>query len=84
MPMKIVVTIHEPTPERAIEAIRAIPARHDLVEVRLDAFQTPAGPFQTHIAQEMLVDASEFPLEFRLCCEFPRESPPCGGCRSRD
>ena len=40
--MKIVVTIHEPTPDRAIEAIRAISARHDMVEIRLDAFEVPA------------------------------------------
>jgi shikimate 5-dehydrogenase/3-dehydroquinate dehydratase len=36
--MKLVVTIHEPTPERAIEAIRAVGARHDMIEVRVDAF----------------------------------------------
>src|SRR4051794_35524596 len=36
--MKLVVTIHEPSPEHAIEAIRAIGLRHDMVEVRVDAF----------------------------------------------
>jgi hypothetical protein len=43
-----------------------------------DALQTPARPFEAHISQEMSVDASEFPLEFRLYCQLPRESPPCG------
>lgn len=43
--MKIVVTIHEPTPDRALEAIRAIPARHDMVEVRFDAFGGAAADF---------------------------------------
>jgi shikimate 5-dehydrogenase/3-dehydroquinate dehydratase len=38
--MKLVVTIHEPTPDRTIEAIRAIGAHHDMVEVRVD---TPGG-----------------------------------------
>ena len=42
MPMKLVVTIHEPTPDRTVEAIRAIDARHDMVEVRVDAFGVPA------------------------------------------
>ncbi len=36
--MKLVVTIHEATPERAVEAIRAIALPHDMVEVRVDAF----------------------------------------------
>jgi 3-dehydroquinate dehydratase len=36
--MKLVVTIHEPTQEAAIEAIRSLPADHDMIEVRLDAF----------------------------------------------
>ena len=40
--MKLVVTIHEPTPDRTVEAIRAIDARHDIVEVRVDAFGVPA------------------------------------------
>ena len=40
--MKLVITIHEPTPDCAIEAIRAIGARHDMVEVRVDAFSVPA------------------------------------------
>src|SRR5437588_6266544 len=38
LPMKLVVTIHEPTPDRAVEVIRSIGARHDMVEVRIDAF----------------------------------------------
>src|SRR5947207_996342 len=45
--MKLVVTIHEPTPDRAIEAIRAIGARHDMVEVRVDAFSGAAVDFGT-------------------------------------
>ncbi len=36
--MKLVVTIHESAPEKAIEAIRAIALPHDMVEVRVDAF----------------------------------------------
>jgi shikimate 5-dehydrogenase/3-dehydroquinate dehydratase len=36
--MKLVATILEPTPARAIEAMRAIGAPHDMVEVRLDGF----------------------------------------------
>jgi len=36
--MRFVVTIHEPTPERAVDAIRAVALPHDLVEVRVDAF----------------------------------------------
>lgn len=36
--MQLVVTIHEPTQEGAIEAIRALRDDHDMVEVRLDAF----------------------------------------------
>jgi 3-dehydroquinate dehydratase / shikimate dehydrogenase len=36
--MKLVVTIHEATQERAIEAIRAVALPHDMVEVRVDAF----------------------------------------------
>ena len=43
--MKLVVTIHEPAPERAIEAIRAIALRHDMVEVRVDAFGGAAVDF---------------------------------------
>jgi 3-dehydroquinate dehydratase len=43
--MKIVVTIHEPTPQRAIEAIGAIGGRHDMVEVRVDAFGGAAVDF---------------------------------------
>ena len=43
--MKLVVTIHEPTPERAVAAIRAIAARHDMVEVRVDAFGGAAADF---------------------------------------
>src|SRR2546425_10650152 len=36
--MQLVVTIHEPTLEKAIDAIRALRADHDMIEVRLDAF----------------------------------------------
>jgi shikimate 5-dehydrogenase/3-dehydroquinate dehydratase len=36
--MKLVVTILEPTAERALAAIRAIALTHDMVEVRVDAF----------------------------------------------
>jgi 3-dehydroquinate dehydratase type I len=36
--MKLIVTIHEETPEAAIAAIRALTLRHDVVEVRFDAF----------------------------------------------
>jgi 3-dehydroquinate dehydratase len=36
--MQLVVTIHEPTQEGAIQAIRALRDDHDMVEVRLDAF----------------------------------------------
>ena len=36
--MKLIVTIHEETPEAAIDAIRALTLRHDVVEVRFDAF----------------------------------------------
>jgi 3-dehydroquinate dehydratase len=43
--MRIVVTIFEPTPERAIDAIRGIGARHDMVEVRVDAFGGAAVDF---------------------------------------
>ncbi len=43
--MKLVVTIHEATPERAIEAMRAIGAPHDMVEVRVDAFGGGAPDF---------------------------------------
>ena len=43
--MKLVVTIYEPTPERAIDAIRAIDARHDMVEVRVDALGGASADF---------------------------------------
>jgi 3-dehydroquinate dehydratase len=36
--MKLVVTILEDSPERAIETIRALDADHDAIEVRVDAF----------------------------------------------
>jgi 3-dehydroquinate dehydratase type I len=36
--VKLVVTIHERTLEAAIEAIRALHAPHDMVELRVDAF----------------------------------------------
>src|SRR5438105_4585131 len=36
--MHLVATIHEPTEEKAIAALRALPADHDMVEVRFDAF----------------------------------------------
>jgi len=36
--MQLVVTIYEPTLEKAIDAIRAMRADHDMIEVRLDAF----------------------------------------------
>jgi 3-dehydroquinate dehydratase/shikimate dehydrogenase len=36
--MQLVVTIHEQTPEIAIDVIRAIDADHDAIEVRADAF----------------------------------------------
>ncbi len=36
--MQLVVTVYEATQEAAIQAIRALPAEHDMVEVRLDAF----------------------------------------------
>ncbi len=36
--MKLVVTIVEETPERAIEVIRSLDADHDAIEVRVDAF----------------------------------------------
>jgi 3-dehydroquinate dehydratase len=56
--MKLVVTIHEPTPDRAIEAIRAIGARHDMVEVRVDAFSGAAvdfGALRAATAKPMIV-----------------------------
>jgi 3-dehydroquinate dehydratase/shikimate dehydrogenase len=40
--MQLVVTIHEETPEIAIEVIRALNADHDAIEVRADAFGTHA------------------------------------------
>lgn len=36
--MKLVVTIHEETPDAALAAIRALPSRPDVIEVRFDAF----------------------------------------------
>jgi 3-dehydroquinate dehydratase type I len=36
--MQLVVTIHEKTPEIAIDVIRALDADHDAIEVRADAF----------------------------------------------
>jgi 3-dehydroquinate dehydratase type I len=36
--MKLVVTIFEETPERAIDAIRSLRADHDAIELRADAF----------------------------------------------
>jgi shikimate dehydrogenase/3-dehydroquinate dehydratase type I len=36
--MKIVTTIHEPTPAAAVEAIRALPPGSDALEIRFDAF----------------------------------------------
>src|SRR5437773_12458393 len=56
--MKLVVTIHEPTPDRAIEAIRDIGARHDMVEVRVDAFSGAAvdfGALRAATAKPMIV-----------------------------
>jgi 3-dehydroquinate dehydratase type I len=40
--MQLVVTIHEKTPDAAIDLIRSIDADHDAIEVRADAFGTPA------------------------------------------
>ena len=37
-PMQLVVTIHEETPEIAIEVIRGLAKDHDAIEVRADAF----------------------------------------------
>src|SRR4051794_29963221 len=36
--MQLVVTIHEETPETAIDVIRALDADHDVIELRADAF----------------------------------------------
>jgi 3-dehydroquinate dehydratase/shikimate dehydrogenase len=36
--MQLVVTIHEKTPDEAIDVIRALDADHDAIEVRADAF----------------------------------------------
>lgn len=36
--MQLVVTVHEKTPEIAIEVIRALNADHDAIEIRADAF----------------------------------------------
>src|SRR5438067_655760 len=36
--MQLVVTIHEKTPDIAIDVIRALDADHDAIEVRADAF----------------------------------------------
>ena len=41
-PMQLVVTIHEETPEIAIEVIRGLAEDHDAIEVRADAFQDGA------------------------------------------
>jgi 3-dehydroquinate dehydratase type I len=38
--MQLVVTIHEKTPDAAIDVIRALDADHDAIEVRADAFGT--------------------------------------------
>src|SRR5258708_3142634 len=38
--MQLVVTIHEETPNAAIDVIRALNADHDTIEVRADAFGT--------------------------------------------
>src|SRR3954452_4592812 len=38
--MKLVVTIHEETPDAAIEVIRGLDADHDAIEVRADAFES--------------------------------------------
>jgi 3-dehydroquinate dehydratase type I len=40
--MKLVVTIFEETPQRAIDAIRALDADHDAIELRVDAFRGQA------------------------------------------
>ena len=38
--MILVVTIHEPTPARALDVIRSLdPSTHDMVELRIDAFR---------------------------------------------
>src|SRR3954452_26889 len=39
-PMKLVVTIHEETPDAAIDVLRGLSADHDAVEIRADAFGT--------------------------------------------
>lgn len=44
--MKLVVTIFEETPERAIDAIRALDADHDAIELRVDAFHGQAVDWQ--------------------------------------
>ena len=45
--MQLVVTIHEPTEDAAIEAIRKLREDHDMIEVRLDAFRgRNAEPFR--------------------------------------
>ena len=45
--MHLVATIYEPTEAKAIDAIRALPADHDMVEVRFDAFGgRSAAPFR--------------------------------------
>ncbi|HEX3071436.1 MAG TPA: type I 3-dehydroquinate dehydratase [Thermoanaerobaculia bacterium] len=44
--MKLVVTILEETPERAIDAIRSLNADHDAIELRVDAFHGQAVDWQ--------------------------------------
>src|ERR1700720_3740005 len=45
--VQLVATIYEPTEAKAIEAIRALPSDHDMVEVRFDAFGgRSAEPFR--------------------------------------
>lgn len=55
--MKLVVTILEATPHRAIEAIRAIGAPHDMVEVRVDAFgeRVDMGALRAATAKPIIV-----------------------------
>ncbi|HEY4641445.1 MAG TPA: type I 3-dehydroquinate dehydratase, partial [Thermoanaerobaculia bacterium] len=45
--MKLVVTIHEETPDAAMDVLRGIDADHDAIEVRADAFESESIDWNT-------------------------------------
>jgi 3-dehydroquinate dehydratase/shikimate dehydrogenase len=62
--MKLFVTIHEETPERALEAIRMIDGDHDGVEIRAERFGAfDAGAFRAATTKPLILTRRGVPFD---------------------